>query len=105
MSVTTFLKMQIVVYDGFVQFVTRLLRGTVPAHDYHPDVGLMVVAGEFCGTGSIWCNVETKKTLLSSDAGVTFTELADFAGDGRELTCGVFLADKTWMGFDESFGL
>ena len=74
-----------------------MLRGLVPAHDYHPDVGLMVVAGEFCGSGSIWCNVETKKTLLSSDAGVTFTELADFAGDGRELTCGVFLDDATFM--------
>ena len=68
-----------------------------PAHDYHPDVGLMVVAGEFCGAGSIWCNVATKKTLLSSDGGLTFSELADFPADGAELTCGLFLDEATFM--------
>ena len=73
------------------------IRGLFPANDYHPDVGLMVVAGELCGTGNIWCNVPTNKTLLSSDAGVTFSELAEFPGPTRELTCGVFLDDATFM--------
>ena len=57
----------------------------------------MVVAGEFCAGGSIWCNIATKKTLLSNDGGESFAELADFPGADVEATCGVFLDDATFM--------
>ena len=72
------------------------LRGNKPAIDYHPNVGLMMVAGEFCQTGAEWCGVGTSKTLLSTDGGLSFSELADFP-DEVEATCGVFLNDTSFM--------
>ena len=72
-------------------------RGAAPANDYHPDVGLMVVGGALCGTGESWCGLGTNKTLLSSDGGVTFSELAELPGPTRKSTCGVFLDDNTFM--------
>ena len=56
----------------------------------------MVVAGELCGTGSLWCEIGTNKTLLSSDGGLTFGELAEFPEE-VEGTCGLFLNDTTFM--------
>ena len=56
----------------------------------------MMVAGEFCASGAPWCNVGTKKTLLSNDGGLSFSELADFP-TGLEQTCGVFLNDTSFM--------
>jgi len=72
------------------------MPGNRPAIDYNPNVGLMVVAGELCGTGGLWCNIATKKTLLSSDGGLTFAELAEFP-EMVMGTCGLFLNDTTFM--------
>ena len=56
-----------------------------------------MVAGEFCQDGPLWCNIATKKTLLSSDGGLTFDDtLAEFPIE-LEATCGVFLDDATFM--------
>ena len=62
----------------------------------------MIVAGELC-TGEAGdsdvksdCNIATRKTLLSSDGGLTFAELEDFPAE-VEKTCGVFLNDTVFM--------
>ena len=81
-------------FDQYWPFL--FLRGNKPAIDYNPNVGLMMVAGEFCAHGYIWCNVGTKKTLLSNDGGLSFSELADFPTE-VEQTCGVFLNDTSFM--------
>ena len=95
LSVTTFLRMLMGVQR--VMLCLYNFRGAKPANDYHPDVGLMVVGGLLCGTGESWCGLGTNKTLLSSDGGVTFSELAELPGPTRKSTCGVFLDENTFM--------
>ena len=73
------------------------MPGGRPAQDYNPNVGLMIVAGEGCFSGTQWCGSGTGKTLLSSDGGATFSELADFPDADVEETCGVFLNDTAFM--------
>ena len=69
---------------------------SMPAHDYNPNVGLLMVGGELCGTGSKGCGIGTQKTLLSSDSGETFDENADIPEE-VEAACGVFLNDTAFM--------
>ena len=69
---------------------------SMPAHDYNPNVGLLMVGGELCGSGSAGCGTGTQKTLLSSDGGETFEEKTDIPEE-VEAACGVFLNDTAFM--------
>ena len=87
------------------QFKSDLLSGTdaslIPpprqssGHDFNSDVGLIMVGGELC-TNQIWCNDYTNRTLLSSDGGATFRELAPFPAMSKG-HCAVFLDNATLM--------
>ena len=54
-----------------------------------------MVGGELC-TDIIWCNIYTNKTLLSTDGGTTFEELAPYPALSRG-PCGVFIDNTTFM--------
>ena len=63
-----------------------------------------MVGGELC-TNQIWCDNYTNKTLLSSDGGAIFMELASFPAMSKG-HCAVFLDNSTLMviGGHEGFG-